>query len=274
MKRGWIWILALGALVFFWTRIKQARNDVRSPVTGSEVEQPGGETVQHPMPTPTLIEQKQVVNTPLAILLRLSPSPDQQRTANDPPAKEQPNPYHIDRFSVRQLSLPNPKSISELLNKLTDYKDPMLPVVLPGQGEDGDGDVLTTFRGFYELPNGEMRKILYDRSTDDASVAIEEVDGKTHQWTRSRGELSFKNFNDDPYALVIFLPAPRMIYLKFRSHTAVEGTEGSDRNMIGWIFSDRNATAQTTPVAMYESGPTWPAPDAIRSLLPKHLPAQ
>ncbi len=203
-----------------------------------------------------------------------------------PVAKEEVNPYHIDRFSLRELDQPVPSSATELMAKLTEFKRPLLPTVLPGQEADGDGDILTgPMRGYFEVTGGGFKRIQLSRESDGIELAIESGPREFQQWLKNDPQIKFNNFNDDPYSLVITLPDRRVIYLKFYSRLSFIEVDHKVRALKGWILAAPGAGGKVPsrmalvgdlgldywgpgPVDPYEK--QWPNLESIKAILPKN----
>ena len=275
MKKG-LWILAVGLAFLLWW----SQGTKPSETTNEEpnVERPA-ETPRPPATKATAADA-----TPIA-----------PHFQSAPPASPTPgptiNPYHVDRFSLRNLTLPEPKSVPELLASMTGYKPPMLPKAVPGQGDDGDGDVLTGFRGYSQSADGTLRKAQLDRYIGEGErfdLALEdERGGEMRTWSASLPDddapstMQVMNCSDDPYGLVLILPDQRFLYLKFHGQMPVAGLERPTRTLIGWIIStDRTRATKVAlvdaPVGNEEDSETgrWPQPESIRSILPRDLPVK
>lgn len=186
------------------------------------------------------------------------------------------DPYATDRFSLRELDLPQPKTVSELRSKLTPFKRPLLPSILPNQNEDGDGDVLTGFRGYISLGPDKLEELQVDRSSDKIEVSIDDGHGNLNKWSEKNGELKIKNYNGDPYSLVISMPDHRMLYLKFYPKVSVDEVDHTVRGMRGWLVFKQNGVMQSASVAVIdyhhkEFETQWPKRETIRKILPENL---
>lgn len=203
-----------------------------------------------------LVTQESVPAAPRA--QSAAPTPEATRTAS--PKREAVDPYTVDRFSLRKLDHPLPKSLAELQEKRTEYRKPTLPAVLPGQENEGDGDTLADFAGYYEHAPDDLRPVFIRQDTGGVRVAF----GR-EKWQ----EVSKESFDDDPYSLVLTLPDGQMLYLKFRSQLSVPGVERSVRGMIGWLIRSGRAM----PLAAMEEAPSLNAPsrEQIAGVMPSPL---
>lgn len=193
-----------------------------------------------------------------------------------------------DRFKLRKLDLPRPTSVQELVKNLTAFIEPALPVASSDDRESFDGDVLTIYRGYYELPDGTLRRIEVARvrangvattGEDGGAISIEDQNGKDRVWNAS--QLKFANFNKDPYSLVITFPSKQILYLKFYTRLSVPDLPNDiskTRAQIGWLLSNETVEAKTMRVAlidgMLETDPDlmkWPSPESIKKILPPVL---
>lgn len=207
-----------------------------------------------------------------------------QRVAEQPKPPPEANPYQVDRYSLRNLDLPGPKSVAELVSHLTDYRDPILPNAIPNQEKEGDGSVLSYFRGYVELANGRLARCQLQRSTSGVSFTLETAKGTMHEWSEAGEPLKLKNFKDDPYSLVLLLAEKRIAYLKFHPQWSVPGLQHSPRVMIGWILSNQTEDAIALRLALTEfqlpefeipGSPgeyQWPTVESIQAILPVPLP--
>lgn len=251
MRTRWVLVLIVLFAAFTWALCKRpVRKSLRANNESEVSEETGPQNNEN---RPTKSEQIELMQRDP--VKRATPQLAQAPTPSvtEPTPQPTANPYHIDPFSVRRLDLPLPKSLNELLGKLTEYEDPMLPVVIPGRPTEGDGDVLISYRGYFETTNGDFRRIALSRSTSGVDVAIENSEKSSHgfsKWFQRRGELSLKNFNGDPYSLVVFLPDKRMIYMKF--HTGVDIPEYGHtcRTMTGYLLSHSTPIAKVSRLVM------------------------
>lgn len=280
MKNWWFWFLIFCVVIFFWNHKKRRIADVVS-VESETLQSEPLESAHGPIP-------KQADHAPKSNFQQSQAMPSATRSATPiSQAKEEVNPYHVDRFTLRKLDLPQPKSVGDLIGKLTDFKEPMLPVVLPVQEGDGDGDVLTgPMRGYYEITGGGLKRIQVARDTGGISVSLEEANGEYHEWQTEEHKLKLKNFNNDPYSLVIILPDNRMIYLKFHARIRYPGVDYRVRGMTGWILSNSGETSRASRTAVVgdlggelavfgqaqSDGTQWPSIDDINRILPENLP--
>jgi hypothetical protein len=188
----------------------------------------------------------------------------------------------VDRFTLRKLDLPRPKSVLELLSKLTEYKEPVLPGARPGDQDSSlDGDMLLgRITGYYRAQDGRLEPI--ESKIDSGGISLSINNGP--EWSQSAGDLKVKNFDGDPYSLVIFTPDRRMLYLKFYAGVEIPDTWRPPRALIGWLLSGPDMSTNVSPTAMIcsdtlntipESDQSpWPPPAVIEKLLPKSLPSK
>lgn len=223
---------------------------------------------------------------------QIQPAPTQAPPTITPTAphpqinkKEEVNPYHIDRFTLRKLDWPQPKSVADLLSHLTEYKDPKLPAAVPGQAEDGDGDILTMYRGYYESAPGVFKRMKLDRVAGEGAdlyLSIQNESNKFDDWVWKPSHEGFqvRNFNRDPYSLVIKLPDNRILYLKFFTGGGSSGYGG--RMMQGWMIAAN--TKSTSRIILFgdyspedaekEEEGSWPKLTLAKKYLPKALPVK
>jgi hypothetical protein len=265
--------IATVVVLFWWARNDhQARHEAANEnLTAKE------EPTAHPEPR----HNERTPKTPPTSEPKAS-RPSAPPVAKAPPAEPEENPYHVDPFSKRKLDLPKPKSIADLLAKMTPYQPPMLPVTIPGRPPGGDGDVTTFFLGFYELSDGTLRRIQVRRYMNDiVRIQIEEVNGTNNEWSNETGDLKLGNFGNDQYSLVITFPDQRLLYLKFYSHTPLADIRNGLRTMNGWLLSKtrkislRVAVADRYLVEYQNKGPgeitDWPSTETIKSMMPEPL---
>lgn len=136
----------------------------------------------------------------------------------------------------------------------------MLPAVLPGQENDGDGDTLADFKGYYEHAPGDLRPVFIRQDSGGVRVAF-----TREKWL----QVAKGSFDDDPYSLVLTAPDGRVMYLKFRSKLVVPGMEHRFRAMVGWLIRSE----RTMPLAAVEEAPSLEAPsrEQIAAVMPSPL---
>lgn len=280
MNKSRLGILAI-AILLVVLAMKCARNRKAShPPVIEEAEVPAiveSNAIANPSP----IASPQPSPPPPAAPI-IAPTPNEK--ANEA-SKEEFNPYQTDRFSLRKLDLPLPSTISELLANLTEFKDPLLPVLLPGQEGDGDGDVLTgEMRGYIEESRGFLRRIQVSRTTKGIDVAIEKARDEYLKLSNREPGLKVNNFKADPYSLVMTLEDGRVLYLKFRPHNSFADVEHRVRALSGWTIPNPPANAKegfrTALVGdlgsrFWGPGPVepnegeWPSAEGIKAIMPK-----
>jgi hypothetical protein len=258
MRRWWV-AIALVGFALFWMQSRRAAPPPRDEQEESEV--------QVRAETPWSKSTPASRDTPSSAATPLQSRPPQ-------PAVATPNPYHVDRFTLRKLDLPQPTSVAELLKNLTEFKEPVLPEVMPAPDDAFDGDVLTMFRGYYEAEQGALRKIQVLRYTRAIEVVLQEPGKKPEMWSDVNGQLGKKNFKGDPYSLVLSLPDRRTIYLKFHSRIPVPKVDDPVRALTGWLISDKGSFR----LALIDAGGRedreviWPERESVVPILPAPLP--
>lgn len=259
-------LVSLIVIIFFAYRYSSRTSEI-------EFSKKGTSALELSTPQPTAIPVPVPVPLPST-----SPVPDSPK-----PEKETENPYAVDRFTLRKLDFPMPKSIFELFSKVTDYKEPILPDPRPGAHEvEYDGDILSgPLWGDFKDQNGNLKPIKLVRSTGGISLSLE--NGPV--WRLAKNELVIKNFNDDPYSLVIFTPDKRILYLKFFSKMEIPDGKPPRRAMKGWLFPTDNLSTKAFPAIIIsldfanlspedlQQG-TWPPQEIVEKLLPRDLPAK
>ncbi len=207
-----------------------------------------------------------------------SPGPSRPTQTNAPPpqqAQSEPNPYHLDPFKLRKLDQPLPKSVADLRSKLTEFASPELPDPV-ARGANFDGDVLTGYRGYFRTSSGEFKRIQVDRSSDMLTISLEISEGRLTSWSYNYGANKLKQFNGDPYSMVVVLPDRRMLYLKFYTDVNIPEIDHPVRTMKGWLIHKQNAKVHSAPVAMFDYHlkdieDVWPKRETIQDLLPAEL---
>lgn len=174
----------------------------------------------------------------------------------------------------RELNLPAPRSIAELLAKSSSYEMPkLLPITSDGHAT-GDGIVLASFSGYYQDAEGRFHKVQIIRKVGQGElfeIKMEEPDGGYKEWSTKHDELNIKNFGEDLYSLVLGLPDGRLFYFKFLANRSVLGYNGTHfRVLKGWLLSKADVSAQVSKVALIDhwDSAEWPSLISIRTLLP------
>ncbi len=186
---------------------------------------------------------------------------------------------YSDRFALRKLDLRLPRSPRDLLSHLTEFEEPVLPPGKPSEEGDDlvDGDVTNDYYGYFETSDGKLKRIGLRRSLNHIAIQVEDISGQMNEWTVNNGSnsLKLKNFNNDPYSLVVLFPDQRIMYLKFYTALELPGENYKPRAWIGWILSNAVTKTKTSRVAFIDSGdpdsPEWPATQQIRAIFPMTL---
>lgn len=140
-----------------------------------------------------------------------------------------------DPMKLRQTNAAMPRSRTDLMTHLTDFKEPMLPKL----ANTPDSDVKTIYRGFYEAEPGKYRRIEFNRA-QTFNLSIEGVDNRFPTYLEAKDEFMLNNYNDDPYSVVMTLRDMRVIYLKFRPAAKIPDYNDPDfRVMTGWVVHNR-----------------------------------
>jgi hypothetical protein len=282
MRKSWFGILVIAFLLFALAMKCGRKRAVPSHPAVEESESPAvTELNEVAYPTPAA-KAKPMPSPPAMATPILAPSPPPHAQASP---KEEFNPYRVDRFTLRKLDLPLPTSINELLANLTEFKEPKLPVVLPGQDGDFDGEiVMGEVRGYIEEDRGALRRIQARRTTGGIELAIEKTPGKFQKLSDREPGLKLNNFNGDPYSLVMTLSDGRVLYLKFRSRIAFADVDHQVRAFTGWTLSSSQPgskvgfrTALVGDLGDRFWGPDpvepeegeWPSVGGIKAIMPK-----
>lgn len=285
MRKIWFWLI-WAAVIFAWWYQKHGASESKA-VEGESVSVEKAEGLadadranRQPIQTPSN-HQKPEEELP-------SPASSMATASVDSagPTADAVDPSRMDRFQLRNLELPKPRSILELLQRLTTYQEPMLPLAFPGQEEMGDGDVTSIFRGYMDSTDGFLRKVELSRSSGDASqiqLSIEMPNKQFLQLNWNEKHDAVKNFDKDPYSLVIVMPDRRVLYWKFASQTRVDGIEFPVRTMTGWILSDMSESAKAQRMALIDATAlpggggqqdAWPAVESVKKIFPAALPSR
>lgn len=159
-----------------------------------------------------------------------------------------------------------PKSAADILENMTDYRDPDEGSNLVPYGDPSER-TLGRYCGLYESASGELAKIELDRSTAHTYVVIQDEKGKFIKHGPDQ-DIDLKLFKGDAMSVVISLSEGRVIYLKF--------ARGASRSLSGWILPWRGRVALVDCWSSYADGghqgdKIWPARGAVTELFPPPL---
>lgn len=193
---------------------------------------------------------------------------------NAPLESKKPKPV-IDPATGRALNSPLPGNLRDLLTKLTDFKEPLLP-----KTNITDADVKAVYRGFYEVEPGKFRRIEFTRS-DAYLLSLEDLQNRFPVWQEAKDDFVLNNYNDDLYSVVMTLRDMRVLYLKFYTGRRIpDYSESNFRVLSGWII-DSGGKRTSHKVALIDGRHTelgdpraagqfiWPRLGTIQLLMPQ-----
>lgn len=243
-------VAALFLLVFYLLKTKPSQSAIH-PDSAQKIE---AATASSPRETKTSqqVEPSSAAATPsVAIATPIVPEHIETKTPTEAPGSK-------NKYPRRNLNLPKPNSISDLLNHLTKFERPRLL-----NSSAFDGSINSEFRGYYKSGKSYLR-LVFERyinleGGEKINLTIETQPNVFKRWTTQEGDIRLRNFQGDPYSLVMRLPDGIIFYIKFVLMHPIQRREARDirqvRALSGWVLPIPQTTS--FPAALLDVGAGW-----------------